>query len=77
MQGKGVIKFFLIVMTLVALIQYLFIIPTNKVEADAEEYALNFGNPDGSPEERADYKECPHRFSGLNVQRESILDPTN
>ena len=47
MQGKGVIKFFLIVMTIVALVQYFFIVPTNTVEENAEEYALKVGNPDG------------------------------
>lgn len=39
MQGKGIVKFFLVVMTLVTLIQYIFIIPTQRVEKDAEEYA--------------------------------------
>jgi SecD/SecF fusion protein len=39
MQGKGIVKFFLVVMTLVTLIQYIFIVPTQKVEKDAEEYA--------------------------------------
>jgi SecD/SecF fusion protein len=39
MQGKGVVKFFLVVMTLVCLVQYLLIIPTRKVEKAAENYA--------------------------------------
>lgn len=39
MQGKGLIKFFLVVMLLVTAYQYFFIIPTNAVEADAAEYA--------------------------------------
>lgn len=39
MQGKGIVKFFLVVMTFVCLIQYLFILPTNKVENAADEYA--------------------------------------
>lgn len=39
MQGKGVVKFFLVVMTLVTLAQYLFILPTRKVEKAAEKYA--------------------------------------
>jgi SecD/SecF fusion protein len=39
MQGKGVIKFFLVLMTIVTLVQYFFILPTQKVEKDAEEYA--------------------------------------
>ncbi|MBC6995405.1 protein translocase subunit SecDF [Neolewinella lacunae] len=39
MQGKGIIKFFLVVMLLVTAYQYFFIIPTNAVEADAADYA--------------------------------------
>jgi len=44
MQGKGIVKFFLVVMILVTLIQYLFILPTNRVEKDAERYALNLSS---------------------------------
>jgi SecD/SecF fusion protein len=40
MQGKGFIRFFLVLLTIVCLIQYLFILPTNKVEKDAEEFAI-------------------------------------
>lgn len=40
MQGKGIVKFFLIVMTIVCLIQFVFILPTNRVEKDAEKFAL-------------------------------------
>lgn len=39
MQGKGVIRFFLVVMVLVTLIQFLFTIPTNREEKKAEAYA--------------------------------------
>ena len=39
MQGKGVVKFFLVVMTIVTLAQYLFILPTQKVEKEADRYA--------------------------------------
>lgn len=39
MQGKGVIKFFLILMTVVSLIQFLFILPTRSVEKKADAYA--------------------------------------
>ncbi|WP_262913079.1 protein translocase subunit SecDF [Portibacter marinus] len=39
MQGKGLIKFFLILMIIVSAFQYLFVIPTNKIENQAEEYA--------------------------------------
>ncbi len=50
MQSKGIIKFFLVVMTLVCLVQYLLILPTRKVEnaADAysQEVAAQFGDED-------------------------------
>lgn len=39
MQGKGLIKFFLVLMILVSIFQYFFIIPTNKVENEAARYA--------------------------------------
>ena len=39
MQGKGLIKFFLVLLTIVVLGQYLFILPTQKVERQAEKYA--------------------------------------
>ena len=39
MQGKGIIKFFLVVMLIVTAVQYLYIIPTNQVENDAEDFA--------------------------------------
>ncbi len=39
MQGKGVVRFFLILMALVTLGQFLLIIPTRKVERNADEYA--------------------------------------
>ncbi len=41
MQGKGIIKFFLVVMTVVCLLQYLYILPTRKVEKKADEYAMS------------------------------------
>ena len=39
MQGKGLVRFFLILMTIVTLFQFLLTIPTRKVEKDAEAYA--------------------------------------
>ena len=39
MQGKGLIKFFLVLMIIVSAIQYLFLIPTNKIENSADKYA--------------------------------------
>ncbi len=39
MQSKGVVRFFLIALTIVCLYQYLLIIPTNGIESDARAYA--------------------------------------
>lgn len=39
MQGKGIIRFFLILITAVCLLQYLYLIPTRKIEKDADRYA--------------------------------------
>src|SRR5210317_86690 len=48
MQSKGVVKFFLIFIVLVTAIQYLYILPTQKVEKNAEEYAVSLGGDDQS-----------------------------
>jgi SecD/SecF fusion protein len=39
MQGKGVVRFFLIALTLVCLYQFSLTIPTNSIESDARRYA--------------------------------------
>lgn len=39
MQGKGIVKFFLVVVALACLVQYLFILPTRKIERKADQYA--------------------------------------
>lgn len=39
MQGKGIVKFFLVVMIIVTLIQYFFVLPTAQVERQANRYA--------------------------------------
>jgi len=55
-MGKGVVKFFLVVMTLVTLAQYGLILPTLKVERNADEYAGMFGNIEGTAEEKVSFK---------------------
>ncbi len=49
MQGKGFIKLTLILLTVVSLLQFLYILPTRKVEKNAEAYAarLTQGMPEG------------------------------
>lgn len=50
MQGKGIIKFFLVLMTIVVVLQYLSVLPTNKVEQAAEDYANSVADPDSERE---------------------------
>lgn len=39
MQGKGIVRFFLILLTVVCGLQYLYLFPTRKIEKKADEYA--------------------------------------
>ena len=41
MQGKGIVRFFLILLTIVCLLQYLYLLPTGKVERAAERHATS------------------------------------
>jgi SecD/SecF fusion protein len=43
MQGKGYVKFFLILLIIVSVAQYLFLLPTRKVESAAESFATKAG----------------------------------
>lgn len=52
MQGKGIVKFFLIVITIVCLVQYLFLLPTRSVERDADNYAQTLAS--SAPEAEKD-----------------------
>ncbi|WP_020567676.1 protein translocase subunit SecDF [Neolewinella persica] len=55
MQGKGIIKFFLVVMLIVTAVQYLYIIPTNGAENDAEDFATEQSGETEGEEFRANY----------------------
>jgi SecD/SecF fusion protein len=50
MQGKGIIKFFLILLAAVCLMQYLFILPTRGVEKAADAYAAKIAAKAGAEE---------------------------
>ncbi len=52
MQGKGIIKFFLILLAAVCLMQYLFILPTRGVEKAADAYAAKIASK-ASADEKA------------------------
>ncbi|MBK7936324.1 MAG: protein translocase subunit SecDF [Lewinellaceae bacterium] len=55
MQGKGVVRFFLIALTLVCLYQFSLTIPTNGIESDARRYADNCSKEPNSTNWRSCY----------------------
>ncbi len=57
MQGKGIVRFFLVLMTLVTLVQYFFILPTRKVEKNAEEFARLASQNVTEEQQKSVYKE--------------------
>ncbi len=56
MQGKGIVKFFLVVMTVVTLVQYFFILPTRKVENAADAFAMEASQDVPEEQERTVYR---------------------
>ncbi len=52
MQGKGIIKFFLVVLTIMCLLQYFYLLPTSKVENNAESYAQSLASSIADPAEK-------------------------
>ncbi len=63
MQGKGIVKFFLVVMILVTLYQFLLILPARKVEQAAEAYAEQVAAKVTDPEQKTEvYKAARTAF---------------
>ncbi len=52
MQGKGIIKFFLVVLTIMCLLQYFYLLPTSKVETNAESYAQSLASNIADPAQK-------------------------
>ncbi len=73
MQGKGFVKVFLVILTLVTLWQYFLIWPTNKVENAAEAYAaeVSANAPEGEREEAEKIAEVKYLDS---MSTETVLD---
>lgn len=71
MQGKGIVKFFLVAMTLVCLVQYLFLLPTNKVERAAEAFAKDYAS--NLPEEQQDEAEKNARIAYLDSMSSEVV----
>ncbi|MBK7525299.1 MAG: hypothetical protein IPI53_14420 [Saprospiraceae bacterium] len=58
MEGKGLIKVFLVLIALVCLMQFWFFIPTNRIENDAHEFAVGIAGADSG----AAYKMARTRY---------------
>ncbi|MCB0704877.1 MAG: protein translocase subunit SecDF [Saprospiraceae bacterium] len=71
MQGKGIVKFFLVIMTIVCVVQYLFILPTMKVEKKAEEYAKSYAQ--NYPEEEQPDQLKSARTAYLDSMSRSVV----
>ena len=56
MQGKGIIKFFLVALTVVCFIQFLYVLPTNRVENAADRYAESIASQKPEAERRTAFK---------------------
>lgn len=56
MQGKGIIKFFLIALAIVSVYQFLLILPTRKVENAAEQYAKSVAEKVSEDQKNQAYK---------------------
>lgn len=73
MQGKGIVKFFLIVISVVCLAQYLFLLPTRGVERNADNYAKTISAAAPEAEQDAAYKDARARFLD-SVSSEVVLN---
>jgi SecD/SecF fusion protein len=74
MQAKGIIQFFLVLLLLVCASQFLYYIPTNKVEKDADTYAKSMTSANATP---AQLRESRNHFldsmSSVTIFKSSIL----
>jgi len=67
MQSKGVVRFFLIALTIVCLYQYLLVIPTNNIESAARQYADQCSSKDANASWRTCYSEYLDSLSSETV----------
>jgi SecD/SecF fusion protein len=56
MQGKGLVKVFLVLISLVCLLQFAYFIPTNSVENNADAYAMKISGKGADGVSSAEYK---------------------
>jgi len=67
MQGKGIIKFFLVVMLIVTAVQYLYIIPTSTAENNADDFATEQSGETEGEEWRAERSYFLDSISNQNI----------
>jgi len=72
MQGKGVIRFFLIALAVVSLIQFLFMLPTRGVEKRADEHAKRISANTSADKQAAAYKAARSGFLD-SMSSETVL----
>ncbi len=65
MQGKGIVRFFLILLTVVCGLQYLYLFPTRKIEKQADQYAAQAS---------ANLTDVAARSMAYKMARSSYLD---
>jgi SecD/SecF fusion protein len=74
MQAKGIIQFFLVLLLLVCASQFLYYIPTNKVEKDADAYAQRMAPAAATPAQlRAERNHFLDSMSSVQIFKSSIL----
>ncbi len=71
-QGKGIIKFFLVAVTLVCLLQYFYMLPTRSVEKAADEHAKNVSQGI-SDEDKRDAEENAARTAYLDSMSNEVV----
>jgi SecD/SecF fusion protein len=62
MEGKGIIRFFLIILAVVCFLQYLYLLPTRKIEKAAEKYAQELADNAAADEADVVRKEARVRY---------------
>ncbi len=72
MQGKGIVRFFLLLLTVICIYQLFFFVPANRVESDADAYAntqvtQGLSEVESTREYKAAYRAYLDSMSGENV----------
>ncbi len=62
MQGKGLLKAFLILLSMVCLIQMFYFFPTNKVEKNAEEFATIASSSKSGPDKDMAFRDAKSKY---------------